>query len=403
MNNYLTHINKNILRVIKKIGEEADRQHIPAYIVGGFVRDIILKKKNLDLDIVVEGNGMRLAQDMAKPFKAKATIYEQFGTANLKLPSGLCVDFATARKEQYPRSGALPVVRKGTLKHDLYRRDFTINAMAVSINKNRFGQLVDEFGGLSDLLTGRVRILHERSFVDDPTRILRAIRFEQRFHFRIERRTLKLLKTTLHKRLEDHVKPPRYFAEFKKMLGETNPLGCLKRLNHWGGLRFLHPKLKVNFQIANKVHRNFERLLKGSAYSHQTNRWLIYFMALVERANKQVLDSILNKFHFKKDEKISIRQIQNVSEVIKNLSVAYLRPSKVYRILEQLNKDAIVYIRSRTSKKIVCGRIDRFWAKYNLIQLRINGEDLKRIGFFEDRRLGKVLEEINAFVQNKKN
>lgn len=200
MKNYLLNVDKRLLRIIRTIGKEADRKQLPAYAVGGIVRDMIIGKKNFDLDINVEGDAIGLARILARKWKAPLTVYKDFQTASLQLPTDVRVDLARTRQERYAHPGALPAVRFGNLKSDLYRRDFTVNAMAIAINAGRFGQLIDEFGGLKDLLKKKIRILHDRSFIDDPTRILRAVRFEQRYHFQIERRTLTLIKLALNKK-----------------------------------------------------------------------------------------------------------------------------------------------------------------------------------------------------------
>src|SRR3989338_6390276 len=169
-------LKKEIAALVREIGETADENRLTTYVVGGFVRDLILKRKNLDLDIVVEGDAIGFARAFSKKKHAALTVYEKFGTATLRLPSGLKFDIAMGRKEAYPYSGALPVVAAGFIANDLFRRDFTINAMAVVINPQRFGELIDRFGGLGDLQRKKIRVLHEESFADDPTRILRAVR-----------------------------------------------------------------------------------------------------------------------------------------------------------------------------------------------------------------------------------
>jgi len=189
---------KKLLRLIKEIGAHADLKKVPAYVVGGFVRDYILKRENLDLDIVIDGDAISLARSLAKKQKAKVIVYKHFGTATLYFKDGRIVDLAMARKESYLKPGALPKVKGSTINDDLIRRDFTINAMAVVINRKDFGKLIDLYGGMNDIKSKKICVLHEQSFQDDSTRILRAIRFEQRFNFCIERKTLYLLKQALN-------------------------------------------------------------------------------------------------------------------------------------------------------------------------------------------------------------
>ena len=201
MRNYFANMNKEVLDIIRLIADEADKKGLSSYLAGGIVRDLILKKKNLDLDVVIEKNAVEIAQIIKRKLKGTIVIHPKFKTATLELSNGLRIDFATARHEYYSKPGALPTVKKGTLSEDLFRRDFTVNAMGLCINRSRFGQLIDEFDGLKDLKAKKIRVLHAKSFVDDPTRILRAIRFEQRFNFRIEPTTVSLLKEAIKKKL----------------------------------------------------------------------------------------------------------------------------------------------------------------------------------------------------------
>ena len=232
-------VDKKISGVIRDVSGEADRQGLRAFIVGGFVRDLILKRKNLDLDFVIKGDGILFAKSLAKKFKAAITVYGQFQTATVALPQGLRFDVATSRKETYPYPGALPVVTPAGLREDLFRRDFTINAMAGSINRDRFGELNDGIGGLEDLKGKNIRVLHSKSFIDDPTRILRAVRFEQRFRFTIEKITLALLKDAVSQNAAARVKPPRYFEEFKKILQEDEIKKGVRRLADLGCMKFI--------------------------------------------------------------------------------------------------------------------------------------------------------------------
>jgi tRNA nucleotidyltransferase (CCA-adding enzyme) len=205
-----------------------------AYLVGGPVRDLMLKQPNIDLDITVEGNGIRLAESFAGLHQgARVTRYPAFKTATVHLPDGSMIDFATARKEVYARKGAYPTVQSSGIKDDLLRRDFTINAMAIAINPDAWGRLVDPFKGKTDLLSKRLRVLHEKSFLDDPTRILRLARFKARFGLKVEAKTLKLLKSAIKIKVLDTIKPQRYLKDFNKVLKGPKSLEAVKCLKSW--------------------------------------------------------------------------------------------------------------------------------------------------------------------------
>jgi len=238
MKNLLSSLNPEFLVLIHSIGSLAQEQGMMAYLVGGPVRDLMLKEANIDLDITVEGNGMRLAEAFAISHRgAKLVKYPAFKTATVSLLNGSLVDFATARKETYVRGGAFPAVKPSNINDDLFRRDFTINAMAIGINPKIWGKLIDPFKGKADLLAKRIRVLHEKSFLDDPTRILRAARFKARLGFGIEMKTLKLLKAAIEIKVLDTIKPQRYLKDFNKILKESKSRDAIKILKSWDAYR----------------------------------------------------------------------------------------------------------------------------------------------------------------------
>lgn len=220
-------ISKNIFWIVKVVGEEADKQGIPAYIVGGPVRDIFLGVKIKDLDFVVEGDGIKFAEALNDIFKGKLAVYKAFGTATINVGNDR-IDIATARKESYENTASYPKVKPSSIKDDLFRRDFTINAIAVSINKACFGTVVDFNGGVVDIKKGIIRVMHEKSFEDDPTRIFRAVRFSTRFGFKIAGSTKKLIKKALLDGILSCVNKGRIKKEIELFLQEQNPSGCLE-------------------------------------------------------------------------------------------------------------------------------------------------------------------------------
>lgn len=214
------------MKTIEIVGKIADELKIPAYIVGGPVRDKLLGRPNSDLDFVVEGDGIKFAETLNKKLKGKLTVYRAFGTASIEL-KGKRIDVVTSRKETYKHSAAYPTVKPGSIKDDLFRRDFTINAMAIAINKKNFGRLVDFYGGRKDLKKGVIRIMHDKSFMDDPTRIFRAVRFSVRFGFKIEPHTKRLIKKAVLDGLLGEVNAGRIRKEIELFLKEKNPKKCL--------------------------------------------------------------------------------------------------------------------------------------------------------------------------------
>ena len=218
MKKYFKRLNRKLKEIINLAAWVSGKTSMPAYLVGGFLRDLILGVENFDLDIAVEGSGIIFAKMLARKIKAELRTHERFGTATLVIDGFLKIDIATTRSEKYPSCGLLPIVRSGSLRDDLLRRDFTVNAMAACISRSDSQELIDPFGGKKDLLKGKIRILHDLSFQDDPTRILRAIRFEQRFNFTIEPKTLFFLKQAIEKGSLDKVSPQRIGDELILML-----------------------------------------------------------------------------------------------------------------------------------------------------------------------------------------
>ncbi len=386
-------MNPKILRIIKIVGRKADQKNLKTYLVGGIVRDVLLKRNNLDIDIVVEGSGILLAQEIAREQKKKLIIYPQFKTATLFWSEDIHIDFATARKESYPFSGALPVVAPGNIRDDLFRRDFTINAMAISINKDSFGQLVDEFGGLVDLQHKKIRILHDKSFIEDPTRILRAVRFEQRFRFCIQTHTLNLLKEALKKELFKNVKAQRYFNEFKKMLKERDVVLCFKRLIQLKALSFLSPGIKINLPLLQQIDKNIQNLRRVSSRVDPSVD-LICLMILLERLKPKALEALLSRFNLRREDRVAIVESYKWKDIETKLSRGHLKPSEGYLILKPLSQTTILYLRFRSLKRIVWQRIDRFLKNDQMVKIFLTGEDIKNLGCTSGQKIGEVLDNV---------
>jgi len=199
--------------LVREVGLKAGSLKYRTYLVGGTVRDIILDRNHIDIDITVEGDAIKLGKVLAKDTGAAITVYKSFGTCTLVFKDGSKIDLATARRETYKRPGAMPTIKPSTLKEDLKRRDFTINAIAASIMAKDFGKIYDLFNGTGDLKSGIIRIMHSKSFADDPTRIFRARRFAARFGFKIEPKTDLLMKKALINRALDTISPGRIQKE----------------------------------------------------------------------------------------------------------------------------------------------------------------------------------------------
>ncbi|MBB5173989.1 CBS domain-containing protein [Texcoconibacillus texcoconensis] len=240
-------LSKELFTLLKHIGEEAKQLKMNAFIIGGIVRDILLHKNNEDIDIVVEGNGIELANTLANSYGGFVRTHPTFQTATWKHTSGFKIDITSARTEYYDYPAALPDVEMSSIKEDLYRRDFTINAMAINLHPESFGTLIDYFHGYEDLKKGHIRTLYNLSFVEDPTRLLRAIRFETRFNFSMDEETERFAYESVQ-----HIhqtSTPRIASELKRLTEEGNPKKGFERLQAFGICSFLFQKLRSNEDI----------------------------------------------------------------------------------------------------------------------------------------------------------
>lgn len=227
---------------LRDLGARAARRGQRAAVVGGCVRDALLGRPTRDLDVMAEGDGAALAADCAAAWGARIETFGRFGTARLVLSGGFRLDVATARSETYPEPGALPVVRPASLEEDLARRDFTVNAMAVLAGTDGLGETLDPYGGEKDLKAKALRILHPKSFVDDPTRLLRAARYAARLGLSPEPATLKAMRAA--KGLGS-VSRERIRQELWRILEEADPVPALKLCVTWKLAGAFHPKFRI--------------------------------------------------------------------------------------------------------------------------------------------------------------
>ncbi|MFH1354810.1 MAG: CCA tRNA nucleotidyltransferase [Candidatus Omnitrophota bacterium] len=381
----------------------AERMNIHAYLVGGFVRDLIIGVNNLDLDIVVEGDGVAFAQELAKILRAKLVRHRRFRTATVMINPDLKIDVASARKEFYPSPADLPVVRSASLKDDHFRRDFTINAMAISISGGNFGKLIDAFGGKVDLRNKRVRFLHDLSFVDDPTRILRAIRFEQRFNFKIEPRTMKYLKQAVRLKMLNKVEPQRIRDELILLLKEKHPIKEIWRMQELTGFDFIAPALSLG-----KNTRKLLGAIEKITLSHsRVEPWLIYFMGLIDSLNLQQTEKVCDKFAFTKQNAKKIISSKKINrKFILSLGKKGLQPSMIYSLLSPLSYEAILLLKAKYNQGIVRQNIEDFLETYRHLSLGVNGHDLQELGIRPGPDYQKILKKVfkaklNGLVRDK--
>ncbi len=402
---------ERVRNVLDKIGKIGDRLNFPVFMVGGFVRDLFLGIKNYDLDIVVEGEGIKFARELGKDLGGRVRSHEKFGTAIVILADGFKIDVATARREFYEYPAAFPKVELSSIKKDLYRRDFTINAMAIQLNQKYFGKLIDFFGGQRDLRKGIVRVLYNLSFVEDPARIIRAIRFEQRYNFKMDRTTENFLKKAIDDKLLSRLRKKRITEELILILKEESPIKSLKRIEKLKALRYILPEVELNEETVkrlNKVKDNYS-FWKCNMLDEKIQLWVIYFCCLTKNIEKKQLQRIFKRLIFKQKYLENINYIYlNLDQIIKFISQKdEISPSNIYIKLKGLSNEVLFLAIMESDGDIVKERIINYLKKYKKESLCISGKELKELqiepGPIYSQILNKLLcAQLDGEVENKK-
>lgn len=253
------------LELIKIAADTAEHLDMPVYIVGGVVRDLLQDQPVMDFDIVVEGDAIRLGKEISSQHGGKLTVHPQFFTANWKTPQGFSLDLISARSESYEAPAALPTVHMGSIEEDLHRRDFTLNTLAIRLDGEHYGELLDLCNGLQDLHDGLIRTLHNQSFIDDPTRIFRAVRFEQRLDFDLEADTLRQLREHLNG--ISNLTGQRIWHELRLYCEEEAPEKDFARIVQLGIAEQIHEAMSWNKTIENDcIH--FRETVPGHFWQH---------------------------------------------------------------------------------------------------------------------------------------
>ena len=370
-----------LLKLVKQISRQGAKLDQKVYLVGGVVRDLLLGYPNFDLDLVVEGDAVKLAQQVTETGQARLLAHKRFGTAKLKYDD-FTLDLATARKETYARPGALPAVTPGTLIDDLIRRDFSINAMAMSLTTDNYGQLIDPYQGKNDLEHRLIRVLHSRSFSDDATRILRGVRYEQRFGFEFEAQTADLLERDIP--MLDTISGDRIRHELELILKEQRPERAIERLGELGVLARINSSLKGDGWIANKFDR--ARRLKKPAQLPS-----LFFCLLVYSLNETDIEQLLVRLNIPAKLSRAMRDTVRLKTRLPLLDEPSLKPSDIYYLLTEYETLAIQTDAIATESPTVRRSLQLFLTKLRYVRTALDGEDLKKLGVSPGPEMGRVL------------
>ncbi|MGQ9546880.1 MAG: CCA tRNA nucleotidyltransferase [Dehalococcoidia bacterium] len=370
-----------ILKIVKDLSAYAARQGQRIYLVGGVVRDLLLGYPNFDLDLVVEGDAVRLAQQIVETSQAKLLTHHRFGTAKLRFEN-FTLDLATARKEAYAKPGALPTVTAGTLKDDLLRRDFTINAMAISLTKSDYGELIDPHNGRHDLERRLIRVLHPESFRDDATRILRAIRYEQRLSFQLEPQTARLLKRDIP--MINTISGERVRRELELIFRERRPELVIKRLAELGVLQKIHLFLKDNGWLADKF-AEARRLNRPNQLPS------LYFCLIVYSLSERELEAFAARLKTSAKLSQAMHDTVDLKAKLRLLGKPSLKPSEIYCLLREYEPLAVQANVIASDSPVVRRHLQLFLTKLRYVKTCLNGDDLKGLGICAGPEMGKVL------------
>ncbi|PHR27127.1 MAG: prohead protease [Desulfotalea sp.] len=399
-------LDRDTIQLLQTIGEVASKNNFNGFAVGGFVRDLLLKKPNLDLDIVIEGDGMAFAKSLAQHLGGRYTTHERFKTAMVLMPNGFKIDIATARLEYYEYPAAMPTVELSSMKLDLGRRDFTINAMAIQLNPDQFGTLLDFFNSQNDLKQKMIKVLHNLSFVEDPSRIFRAIRFEARMDFKISPHTKRLITNAVSMELFGKTNDTRFLSELKYILSEANPLPALKRLSDFDLFQFLWPDLRPHYNM----DRRLSHILNQAQFAiswyellyleEDCKNWMVYLLAIMSRSGVNQLSEFCLRFEeSSKETTFLLEQKERVDAKIQIFARnASMRPSQIVTHFIDIEIEGLLYMMAIARKNHVKKAISLYVTTLRHIEPELSGRELIKMGY----KPGPQFREILTFLKHAK-
>ncbi len=397
---------RNILSLLQLAGQVGQETGVEVYAVGGFVRDMLLGIPNDDIDLVVEGDGIAFAHALGERLNARVRAHLKFRTAVLILPSGQKIDVATARLEYYEYPAALPIVELSSLKMDLYRRDFSINTLAIHLCPPTFGRLVDFFGGQQDIKDGIIRVLHSLSFVEDPTRIIRAIRFEQRFQFRIGGQTERLIKNAVRLNIFQKLSGARIRHELRLLAEDSAPVEALVRMRDLGLLQEISPLLhfpqtkEALLEEIEKVITWYRLLFRKEA----PDIWIVYFLGLVSGFDAHQVLALTARLQFppKRVELVenTRRQLRYTAMQLAQWGKNHGRPADLYEILAPLSLEGLLYSMAKQRKEDLRKAISQYLTHLQDVGIAVSGRDIAALGLPPGPLYSTILRSVKRAVLN---
>lgn len=371
------------LRVLAHISSLAARQGTDVYLVGGSVRDILANGPVLDIDVMASGGSARIVESILAEDGAEVRKSSAFGTWTLAA-DGVQFDLSTARRETYDRPGALPTVAPGTVMDDLARRDFSVNAMAISLAGNSWGDLLDPHGGVRDLERGVLRILHDRSFEDDATRIVRAVRYSRRVCLSLEPRTATLLEQGLP--YLETVSGDRIRREIERIFLDPQAAAMLETADDWGVLRAIHPALQIDLDALRSAGR--------STRMDAARRSALLLAVMTHSIRPHDVESVIRRLNMSSEWGRIIRDTAAVRGRLRDLADAGAARSSVRSLLDGLHPIAVESLASASDDPVVASRLREYIDKLQHIRPLLDGGDLIAMGAAEGPLVGTLLAEL---------
>jgi tRNA nucleotidyltransferase (CCA-adding enzyme) len=390
----LDRLPERVGEILRAAGAHGDALGVPVAAVGGLVRDLLLDRvdERTDLDLVVEGSALALAQELARSLGGQALEHAAFLTATVILPDARRVDLATARRESYRAPGALPTVEPASLTEDLARRDFSVNALAVRLDRAAWGRLIDTTGGLVDLRARRIRVLHPLSFVEDPTRILRAARLAARLGCQVDHTTRRLATHAARLDVYRALSGDRLRAELELMLAERRPVAALReadRLGAWGLV-----------EAQGSPGRDAQRLI-ASALAPRALDGLrpdtpiaLTLLALAE--GSPAVDAWMNRLALAPGKRDAIRRARRDAPGLVARLSRVRRRARAYGILQEVPELTLAWARVLAGGTAARGHLDRHLRSWRRLRTLATGDDVAALGVPPGPAVGKVLKELRA-------
>jgi tRNA nucleotidyltransferase (CCA-adding enzyme) len=377
------------LAAIAAVVAARDESAPDVFVVGGTVRDILLGAEHTDdIDLAVEGDAIAFAYLLADALGGHATPHRKFGTAVVSLPDGQHVDVVTTRRESYHAPGALPTVEHAELAHDLQRRDFTVNAMAASLGPDDLGTLFDPYGGQKDLAEGTIRVLHDASFVDDPTRILRAITYEARFGFRLDAHSEALARACVASGHVGELASSRVRDELVDLFEDPHAVAGVRRLGELGVDAAIHPRLRGGDEAAALFSR---ALAIRDELGVDTASWRLGLAALAREMSAEEISSWLRRIKVRRKDADRIAAAVAVApRIVARLREKALEPAEVVALANPYAPDAPLMALALEDRP----ELRDYFAGLRDVRLQIGGADLIAMGLPESPRIGQILGEL---------